>query len=264
MEEPDVDDVHKHTFYEILWVDKGESVQTIDFKTFELGSKSLFIISPGQVHEFEQWKPLKGGTIMFSDTFYRFNHWEQSELSELSFLDNAYADPKISPGSSDYLEIRNTIDLLQREYVREDADQRILQSLLHYLLLQIQRAIDHLRQPASSQRYLVLYKQFKQLLEQNFSKAWSASQYASCLHITQHHLNRAAKEISGLTATDVIRQRTMLEAKRLLCYSDYSVSQISEALGFLDSSYFAKIFKKEAKMSPIQFKAQMSEKYRIK
>ncbi len=61
MEEPDVDDIHKHSFYEILWTEKGISKQTIDYKEYEVLPNSLFFISPSQVHQFEEWKPLTGG-----------------------------------------------------------------------------------------------------------------------------------------------------------------------------------------------------------
>ena len=85
MEEPEVDDVHRHTFYEILWVDAGVSRQIIDYVEYDLSENSLFFISPGQLHEFEEWQPLRGGTIMFTSDFYLFNQQNQEMLFELSF-----------------------------------------------------------------------------------------------------------------------------------------------------------------------------------
>lgn len=70
MSEPDAADVHKHTFYEIIWTESGRSTQTIDYKEYEILPNSLFFISPNQVHEFEAWQPLKGGSILFTQDFF--------------------------------------------------------------------------------------------------------------------------------------------------------------------------------------------------
>lgn len=80
MEEPNVDDFHKHSFYEILWTEKGKSRQIIDYNEYEVKPNSLFFISPNQVHHFEEWKPLTGGTILFSEDFYLLQPKQQRQF----------------------------------------------------------------------------------------------------------------------------------------------------------------------------------------
>jgi AraC-like DNA-binding protein len=264
MEEPDVDEVHKHNFYEILWVDEGISRQVIDFQAYELQPKSLFFISPGQVHEFESWRGLKGGTIMFTEDFFLQNHQNKDKLFELSFLDNIYFKPNLLLQSQDYITFKHYLDLLVVEKKRVIPNTEIIQSLLHILLLHIQRSIDTANNVTATKRNIVLFKRFKNLLENNFTLALTPSYYAQQLNITQHHLNRIVKEIANKTTTEVIRARTVLEAKRLLTFTDFSVSEIASQLNYFDSSYFSKIFKAEAGQTPWQFKEQMSERYRIK
>jgi AraC-like DNA-binding protein/mannose-6-phosphate isomerase-like protein (cupin superfamily) len=262
MEEPDVDDVHKHTFYEILWVDEGHSRQTIDYRSYELGANSLFFISPGQLHEFEEWQPLKGGTIMFTADFFLINQQNQDKLFELSFLDNVYANPNLQLALPDFQEIRRFIDLLMAEKKRENSNPQILQSLLHVLLLQIQRSVDAHADETVSKRTIVVFKNFKNLLEKHFKSDMTVQDYAAALNITQHHLNRVAKAVTGKTATEVIRERSLLEAKRLLTFSDYSVAEIAAELGYFDNSYFTKMFRKDVGSTPTEYKSEMSEKYR--
>ncbi|WP_373497034.1 AraC family ligand binding domain-containing protein, partial [Aquiflexum sp.] len=112
MIEPEVDDVHKHTFYEIIWIEEGNSRQTIDYKTYEIAPQSLFFISPNQVHEFEAWQPLKGGSILFTEDFYLLNQTNKDRLFVLSFLDNFYADPCLRLQETELAEIKHTIDWL--------------------------------------------------------------------------------------------------------------------------------------------------------
>lgn len=262
MEEPNVDDIHKHTFYEILWTEEGISKQIIDYKEYEVLPNSLFFISPNQVHQFEEWKPLKGGTILFTEDFFLFNHNNKDKLFELSFLDNFYANPCIQLSKSNFADIKQTIDLLVIEQKRKDKSQTITQSLLHILLAQVQRCIDTETEKLISKKYLIIFKQFKSLLDKHFVENKTVSFFAQHLHITAHHLNLISKEVTGKTASEVIRARSILEAKRLLTFTDKTVLEIAFELNYTDSSYFAKTFKAETNQSPIAFKTEMSEKYR--
>ena len=264
MEEPDVDDIHKHTFYEILWTEKGISKQTIDYKEYEVLPNSLFFISPNQVHQFEEWKPLTGGTILFTEDFFLLNHNSKNRLFELSFLDNFYANPCVNLCENQFALIKQTIDLITAEQKRKAKSETILQSLLHILLAQVQRCIDTETEKPISKNYLILFKQFKNLLDKHFAENQTVNFYAQQLFITQHHLNLITNTVTGKTASEVIRARSILEAKRLLTFTDKTVSEVAFELNYTDSSYFAKIFKAEANLSPMAFKNQMSEKYRIR
>jgi AraC family transcriptional activator of pobA len=264
MEEPDVDDIHKHTFYEILWTEKGVSKQTIDYKEYEVLPNSLFFISPNQVHEFEEWKPLKGGTILFTEDFFLLNHNNKDKLFELSFLDNFYANPCIQLNKKNFSDVKLTIDLIANEQKRKDKSQIITQSLLHILLAQVQRCIDRETEKPIPKKYLIVFKQFKALLEEHFTENKTAAFFARQLHITAHHLNVITKNVTGKTASEVIRARSILEAKRLLTFTDFTVTEIATQLNYFDSSYFSKLFKAETNKTPAAFKNEMSEKYRIR
>lgn len=264
MEEPNVDEVHKHTFYEILWTEKGISKQIIDYREYEVAPNSLFFISPNQVHQFEEWKPLQGGTILFTEDFFLLNHNNKDKLFELSFLDNFYANPCLKFDKKDFAEVKQTIDLMAKEHKRKDKSPTIIQSLLHILLAQAQRCIDRQTEKPVSKKYLSIFKQFKTLLDKHYVENQTTAFYAERLHITPHHLSLVAKNVTGKTAGEIIRSRSILEAKRLLTFTDLSVSEVATQLQYFDSSYFSKIFKAETKKTPAGFKKEMSVKYRTK
>jgi AraC family transcriptional regulator, transcriptional activator of pobA len=207
---------------------------------------------------------LKGGTILFTEDFFLLNHNNKDKLFELSFLDNFYANPCIHLDKRKFADIKQTIDLISNEQKRADKSQTITQSLLHILLAQVQRCIDTETDKPISKKYLILFKQFKNLLDKHFSQNKTTTFFAQQLHITAHHLNLIAKDVTGKTASEVIRARSILEAKRLLTFTDKSVSEIAFELNYTDSSYFAKTFKTETNVSPMTFKTEMSEKYRTR
>jgi AraC-like DNA-binding protein len=261
MEEPNVDDIHKHTFYEILWTEDGISKQTIDYKEYEVLPNSLFFISPNQVHQFEEWQALKGGTILFTEDFFLLNNNNKDKLFELSFLDNLYSNPCIQLDHKIFTDIKQIIDLIITEQKRTDKSQSITQSLLHILLEQVQRYVDTTTEQPTSKKYIVLFKQFKELLEKHYHENLTASFFAQQLNITTHHLNLVSKAVTDKTASEVIRARSILEAKRLLTFTDKTISEIAFELNYTDSSYFAKTFKTETNLSPTAFKTEISEKY---
>jgi AraC family transcriptional regulator, transcriptional activator of pobA len=262
MGELDIDDPHKHTFYEILWFDEGVSTQVIDYKEYVIEPKTLFFISPNQLHHFVEYQPLKGGSVFFTENFFLLHQQDKEKLFEITFLDNFYTQPFLKTDEKTWSEIRQTIDLLIAEKKRVDRSLPIIQSLLTILMAQIQRSFNAENKENLNKKYVILFKKLKNLIDQHYKEGLTANDYAEKLFITQHHLNLISKEVTGKTTSELIRSRSILEAKRLLTFTDYSVSEIATELGFFDLSYFAKVFKVETNTSPLSFKKSMSEKYR--
>lgn len=263
MEDPDVEDVHQHTFYEILWVEEGQSTQVIDYQSYAIFPGSLFFISPFQVHHFEDWQHLHGGSIFFQASFLQSQPHFSSPLLDCVFLDNGYANPHFCPPKEDWKNILQTIHSLENEQKQAQPDPQILQGYLQVLLAQVRRSWRDSLAPNPSLRSLHLFKQFKQKLEENAGKGKTAQFYASQLNITPHHLNVVCQEVAGRSTSQVIRDRTILEAKRLLTFTDLNATEIAQHLHLTDSSWFAKIFRQSTQSSPLDFRRKMAPKYRI-
>jgi AraC-like DNA-binding protein len=264
MEEPEVDETHKHTFYEVIWIEEGKSRQVIDFKDYNMSRGCLFFISPGQVHRFEEWRSVKGGSVLFSGDFFLMNQRNREQLSELIFLDNVYFQPDLQPDKISFSEILGTIHLIADEKKRPSSSPVILQSYLHILMAQIKRCVESNPSNIVPRPHLLLYKQFQILLETHFPENLIPSEYAGKLNITPHHLNYVIKQVTGKTATEVIRERSILEARRLFTFTDLSVTEIAAQLNYFDSSYFAKIFRSATGTSPSEFRKAISVSYRTK
>ena len=91
-------------------------------------------------------------------------------------------------------------------------------------------------------------------LNENFHELKTPQQYALKLNISASYLNTICKEIYDTSVSDIIKERVILEAKRLLVHTDLSVSEISYKLGFSDNSYFGRYFKKSMGISPEKFR----------
>ena len=82
----------------------------------------------------------------------------------------------------------------------------------------------------------------------------STSEYANELHITSDHLNRTVKLLIGKGAKEYIQDRVMVEARRMLLFSELSAKEIGFALGFEEASNFSAFFSKHAAISPSAFR----------
>jgi len=99
-----------------------------------------------------------------------------------------------------------------------------------------------------------LLKNFQKLIEANYIKLKLPKDYANLLYITPNHLNAVCKDLLGMQAGEVIRNRTILEAKRLLTNAQLNITEIAFKLNFSDNSYFTKFFKKFEGITPEEFR----------
>jgi AraC family transcriptional regulator, transcriptional activator of pobA len=101
---------------------------------------------------------------------------------------------------------------------------------------------------------------FQQLIDKHYTSIRLPKEYADLLYITPNHLNTLCHEMLGKSAGDIIRDRVILEAKRLLTSADLRISQISDQLNFKDNSYFNRFFKKYTGLTPDDFRKNMINK----
>lgn len=99
-----------------------------------------------------------------------------------------------------------------------------------------------------------IFYDFMKLVEIHFREERNLAFYASALGLTSKYLSAVIKEVSGCQFTYWIDEPLITEAKKLLYYTDKSIKQISQELGFLDQSKFGRFFKNITGISPSLFR----------
>ena len=133
--------------------------------------------------------------------------------------------------------------------------QSLLQLQLSYLLLRLCLAQELSFDPEkSASRALVHFERFKIQLEKDFTTKHQVQHFGDALGLSVKILNRACLSSTGYSTKSCINQRIALEAKRLLAHTDAAVQSIAIDLGFDDPTNFVKFFKREAAMTPGQFR----------
>jgi AraC-like DNA-binding protein len=146
------------------------------------------------------------------------------------------------------------------DYIHKyDVLRTLVFELLHFAMKMNPSATFDKKLVNASQRISAL---FMELLERQFPiddnhriiSLRSASDFAGQLNIHVNHLNRAVKETTQKTTTNIIASRFLQESKILLKHSNWSVSDIAFALGFTEVTHFNNFFKKHVQLSPLKFR----------
>lgn len=99
---------------------------------------------------------------------------------------------------------------------------------------------------------------FQLAVEQHDLKRKQVQNYADLLGVTANHLIATVRETTGLTPMQVIHNRLLLEAKRLLAHTTSDITEIAAALAFHNPSQFGRWFKHQAGHAPGQFRQQIT------
>lgn len=250
---------HTHSFYQIIWFKNGNCIHSIDFKDYDVAENTLFFVAKNQVHFFQQNVEYNGVLVHLNESFILSNETDINFFLTYHIFNNT---EKPYYQISDHLKNQITQYFYQIEdelsKVDEFGNSAILSNLLKSLLLIIEREKRKELSNSPSHNQNSTYLKFRNLLENNFKKGWSVSDYANELAISTKTLNSMLKSETQKTASQTIQDRIILEAKRQLTHTNNFINQIAYDLGFKDPYYFIKYFKKQVKCSPSQFRKSIS------
>ena len=247
---------HKHTFYHLVLFTKGGGTHAIDFKTFDVVPYQIYFMIPGQVHSWNFKGDVDGYVIHFSVPFFQSFLVKNDYLDRFPFFSGTIDDAviNIEPGLQQKVQglFENIID--ENENPARLGLDMVRALLLQLFILVARTSADGVQKQTSSNNNYTLLKNFQKLIGQNFATLKLPKDYAALLYITPNHLNALCNDILGISAGEVIRNRVLLEAKRLLINLDLTISEIADNLNFSDNSYFTKFFKKYTGITPDEFR----------
>jgi AraC family transcriptional activator of pobA len=247
----DASNAHRHDYFEILIFNESGGTHEIDFVIYPVKRNTIHFISPGQVHLLRRAKNVTGHVLAFKEEIFLHN---SPPLSDIGILRNSFHSI-LSLKKNERKIIDNRLTELLDEYssIEPLSMQAVSAHLILFLIdiMRIKNKFPENRKNSSSEK---IYNSLISLLENNFLLKHSVSEYASMINITAGHLNDSIKNASGKSASQVIHDRIILEAKRMLFHSDKSIKEIANYLGFEDSSYFIKFFKTHTRETPAGFR----------
>lgn len=252
---------HRNTYQAVIWINKGSGSHLIDDQFFDVEPHTFMLVSKGQIHAFNPGKDTVGWAVRFSDSF--LNSTTYHEIYKYSLFNNITVNSVLRVDAEDRPMFEALMAQLQREFDKDNEYGRdiILQRILEVLIIKLEQLkrrqfatqfnVDHAA-------YLI-FQQFNFELENHFNTIHDVTSYAARLNISSRKLSEILKLFLGKPASRVIQERLVVEAKRYLRYTGKSVKEIGFELGFSDSSYFSKVFKKVAGKAPQAFRSDVQK-----
>ena len=248
-----VRDPHRHDYHELIWIRSGRGRHLIDGEPLPVENGTITVIGRGQVHQFQEAEDLHGAVVRFGDEVL----FGEGTAGWLVTGRGGRRVP-VPPGEHDRLDA--LIASLAAETARppDGRSAELERHLLSVVLLWTERWYDATRteRRAPDDADVQLHRRFAALLEQDFARHHDAGHYAEELRVPPPALSKALTHITGRSTKELITDRVMLEAARLLRFTDLTVGEIAFRVGFDDQLYFSRAFKRFHGEPPMAYRAR--------
>lgn len=252
--------LHRHTFYEINWLASGKATLFSDFARFPVEAGALVITVPGQLHTWEgDWDNFTLYVFGFTPDFLTAYPQHSQFLNELPIRQDS--SPYIQTEAEQRTGFEHLFVSAMGRYDSArtcdglDAQQSaLIGSYLNVILMEAQLVYVAEGLPQTTNAATQLTQQFRLAVETSYLERKKVRDYAEELGVTDNHLVESVAAVTGMTPGQIIHQRLLLEAKRLLVHTPSSVAQIANTLAFPSPSHFGRWFKNLADTTPRQFR----------
>ncbi len=242
----------------LIYLTEGEAVMRIGSESYRIVQEECLVVPAGQVFSFAQADVNRGYLCSFHPDFLAGTFGPREALRAFEFL-QVWGNHCLALGPATGGYAVHLLGRMHGAYAGQGlGDPYLLRSYLVALLCEIRTAY---RPPAADkpQRALTLTNGFKELLFAGIRTRQRVGEYAGALHVTPNHLNKAVKAVTGKSPSRWIDETLVLEAKVLLHQTDLSVGEVAAALGLFDASYFSRLFKKYAGVTPVAFRKKIEK-----
>lgn len=246
---------HRHSFYHLVLFTRGKGSHSIDFEKFAIRPFQIYFMAPGQVHSWHFEGGVDGYIVHFNEVLFTSFLQNSHYLGQFSFFRGNAEDGVCQlPASVQDAVVRLFEDMLKEADALKEQNLDVIRLKLLELFITVDRTGSRRKGRNVPQQKLTVLQNFQQLIEKHFRSIRLPKDYADLLYITPNHLNALCQDLLGKTAGDLIRDRVLLEAKRLLTNADMTVTEIAYDLNFQDNSYFNRFFKKNVGVTPDEFR----------
>lgn len=245
---------HKHPLMgQITYWFKGEGRYQVEDRTWNFSAPAVSFVPSNVVHGFDVGEQSDAIVVSVSDDLLR---------AMAPQVDLALDVPAMLCGAADapgWARLGSLLDMVMEEYRGgAAASERLLAGLVGVVLSLMARLGGTAGFEAASPA-VALGLELRRAIDRHYREDWPVGRYVEILATTPHLLDKAARTVFGQTVKDMVLERRLLEAKRLLRFTIRPVEDIGREIGFEDPAYFSRFFRKRASLSPTEWRAQNAE-----
>lgn len=245
-------------YIKVLFVPTGYKL-TVDFNSYETDSPSLFFINSNQYLNILEATEETAQMLIYNRDFYCIQIHDQEVACDGLLFNNIFQLPKIDLDDNDLVSFSELFDKIQVELKLNDrSSEEMIRIYLKQIIIQATRVWknQNLIRPKEMTTPIdhELFRNFGRLVEIHFREKHTVTDYADLLNVAPKTLSNKFHKLQLDSPNDIIKNRIMLEAKRLLSYTDLSIKEIAHQLGYEDTAYFNRLFAQKNGVSPTVFR----------
>ena len=255
-----IDKPHSHNFYLCVLFTKGTGTHEIDFNSYTINPGKVFFLKPGQTHFWKFNSSPEGFIFFHSQEFYELKFLEH-KLHTFPFFYSNQNPPVLELTPKKLKKLHLNFQEAYNEYLQTNLlkELKIVNSINNiYIELTREYTVDINLEKLNSPHYSNILEKLETLINSHFYNEKLPKFYADKLNISTKHLNRVVKKTTDKTTSQLISERIILEAKRLIVHSKDNLANIAHTLKFSDYAYFSKFFKSRTGITPLDFKKKYS------
>lgn len=239
----------------VLWFLEGSNRITIDSVTYDMEPNTALFLT--EFHQTRDLQIQKARILQFNRPFYCIlDHDTEIGCKGILFF-GASTVPIISFDKDEQEKMETVWKMLQWELseAKDNLQLEMLQSMLKRFLILCTRLYKNQHHyEVLDNTKLDVVREFNFLVEQHYRTKHTVADYADLLHKSPKTLSNLFAKLADKTPLQYIHDRKMLEAKRLLRYTDKSIKEVAYGIGFEDLQTFGRFFKKQEGQSPSEFR----------
>lgn len=241
---------HRHArLHQILLVNIGQGSVDIDGDRTDFGAGTCINIPVGIVHGFSFSPGSTGWVITLATEIL------DQTLQDTEGLREHLDRPLVLP---ECMNLKPFMEQLFSEFnANVFARAQVLRMLCGLLMGFVARKASGMDQGQPLKTHSSKLRQFLDLIEEHYRDQWPVTHYADRLAITPGHLSRICRQALGISASGVIEERIIREARRLLIYTNLPISGVAHELGYIDPAYFSRVFTRTSGNSPRKFRKNL-------
>lgn len=234
----------------VFHIAAGGGEMRADEQTAAFEAPCLLVVPAGVVHGFAWTSESRGQVLTIAQSYLR------DLLGGAPELRGIFDQPLVLPRAGAQV-LRDAYARLADELAwAAPGQQAAVDALVMTILVQALRLrrYETAQEPRRVGSQSGLVARFRELVEARYRTGMSVEAYAAELKVHPKRLRAACRDVADTSPLRIVQERRLLEAKRLMLYSNITVAETAYQLGFDDPAYFTRVFTKACRLSPRRFR----------
>lgn len=246
------------SFIKVLWLPANYSL-TVDFKLYEVHQPTLFFINTNQYLNISKATDESARLLYYNRDFYCVQIHDEEVACDGLLFNNIFEIPKVDLAGIEsatidslFLNIKNELDTQDssaEEMIRIYLKQIIIRATREWKRQNLQN--EKINLPVNETGF---FRDYSRLVEIHFREKHSVADYAALLNMAPKTLSSKFHKHGLDNPNEIIKNRIILEAKRLLTFTQLSIKEIAYQLGYEDPAYFNRTFTQKTALTPAGFR----------